>query len=66
MPATLSSPVSLIPHSRRSIFLLPVVSPYNLAAVLWQLTILLLDLVYTAFWVPMNVRGAGRAGGRAS
>eukprot|EP00198_Chlamydomonas_reinhardtii_P005658 XP_001694994.1 predicted protein [Chlamydomonas reinhardtii] len=40
---------------RRSIFLLPVVSPYNLAAVLWQLTILLLDLVYTAFWVPMNV-----------
>ncbi|KAG2437193.1 hypothetical protein HXX76_005857 [Chlamydomonas incerta] len=40
---------------RRSIFLLPTISPYNLAAVLWQLAILLLDLVYTAFWVPMNV-----------
>ncbi|GIL81507.1 hypothetical protein Vretimale_1000 [Volvox reticuliferus] len=40
---------------RRSIFCLPVIQPYNLFAVLWTLGILLLDLTYTAFWVPINV-----------
>ncbi|KAG2441335.1 hypothetical protein HYH02_009928 [Chlamydomonas schloesseri] len=46
---------SLERKPRRSIFLLPTISPYNLGAVLWQLVILVLDLTYTAFWVPMNV-----------
>ncbi|KAG2485159.1 hypothetical protein HYH03_016049 [Edaphochlamys debaryana] len=40
---------------RRSIYYLPVINPYNVFAVIWTFVILLLDLVYTAFWVPMNV-----------
>ncbi|KXZ51053.1 hypothetical protein GPECTOR_14g4 [Gonium pectorale] len=40
---------------RRSVFGLPVIQPYNPFAVLWTMAILLLDLTYTAFWVPMNV-----------
>ncbi|PNH07660.1 Potassium channel KAT1, partial [Tetrabaena socialis] len=40
---------------RRSIFGLPLIQPYNLFAVLWTLWMLALDVVYTAFWVPMNV-----------
>lgn len=41
--------------SRRSVFGLPIIRPHNGLALLWTLAIVLLDVVYTAFWVPMNV-----------
>ncbi|GFR48402.1 hypothetical protein Agub_g10296 [Astrephomene gubernaculifera] len=43
------------PPVRKSVFGLKVIHPYNLFAVLWTVLILLLDLFYTAFWVPINV-----------
>ncbi|GIL62146.1 hypothetical protein Vafri_16417 [Volvox africanus] len=52
-PAPTSISVGAAPC--RSIFCMPVIQPYNPFAVFWTTGILLLDLTYTAFWVPINV-----------
>ncbi|GIL77492.1 hypothetical protein Vretifemale_6917 [Volvox reticuliferus] len=40
---------------RRSIFGLPLMHPYSPLAVGWRCAMLLFDLSFTAFWVPLNV-----------
>ncbi|GLI60958.1 hypothetical protein VaNZ11_003210 [Volvox africanus] len=52
-PASTSNPREGKPC--RSIFCISVIQPYAPFAVFWTTGILLLDLTYTAFWVPMNV-----------
>lgn len=42
-------------RSPKSIFGLPMVDPYSKFALVWLLFIMLMDLVYTAYWVPLNV-----------
>ncbi|KXZ48680.1 hypothetical protein GPECTOR_26g583 [Gonium pectorale] len=40
---------------RPSIFGLPLLHPYSPAAVAWRCAMLLFDLTFSAFWVPLNV-----------
>ncbi|EFJ48767.1 hypothetical protein VOLCADRAFT_90590 [Volvox carteri f. nagariensis] len=43
------------PGPRCSIFGLPMLHPYSRLAVAWRCAMLLFDLSFTAFWVPLNV-----------
>ncbi|GLC42718.1 hypothetical protein PLESTB_001131200 [Pleodorina starrii] len=40
---------------RRSLFGLPLLHPYSPLALVWRCAMLLFDLSFTAFWVPLNV-----------
>ncbi|KAF5836837.1 hypothetical protein DUNSADRAFT_5328 [Dunaliella salina] len=40
---------------RRSIFMVPVVPPYTPFAAVWSGFMTLVDLIYTAYWVPLGV-----------
>lgn len=42
-----------VPRPRRSIFALPLLSPYSPPAAMWTAFMMLIDLTYTAFWVPL-------------
>eukprot|EP00967_Tisochrysis_lutea_P051659 scaffold63860_cov24-Tisochrysis_lutea.AAC.1 len=39
----------------RSIFMVPVVPPYTPFAAVWSGFMTLVDLIYTAYWVPLGV-----------
>ncbi|KAG2455022.1 hypothetical protein HYH02_000847 [Chlamydomonas schloesseri] len=45
------------PHffSRRSLLGLPMLHPYSRWSVAWRAAMLLFDLTFTAFWVPLNI-----------
>jgi len=43
------------PGSRRSIFFLPLADPYSIPAKTWMAFMLAVDLIYTAFVVPVSV-----------
>lgn len=40
---------------RRSLLGLPMLHPYSRVSVAWRAAMLVFDLTFTAFWVPLNI-----------